>query len=119
MSPTVERSVSCAEYNEIVSNGQPHVLLDVRVARQYEMCALKGAINLPLGQLESHLERVGLMSRGELPIYCICRRGIASEEATRIIQQSIKDGNQVHSVYNIQGGLNSWAKTVDMEFPQY
>jgi adenylyltransferase/sulfurtransferase len=119
MSLTVDQSVSCAEYNELLSKGQPHVLLDVRVARQYEMCSLKGSINLPLEQLESQLERVGLMSRGELPIYCICRRGIASEEATSIIQQSIKDGNAVHSVYNIQGGLNSWAKTVDSEFPQY
>jgi adenylyltransferase/sulfurtransferase len=116
---SVEQSVSCTEYNEVLSKGQPHVLLDVRVARQYEMCSLKGAINLPLEQLESQLERVGLLSRGELPIYCICRRGIASEAATRIIQQSIKDGNPVHSVYNIRGGLNSWAKTVDLEFPQY
>ncbi|KAL3815439.1 hypothetical protein ACHAXA_009184 [Cyclostephanos tholiformis] len=114
-----EQSVSCAEYNDVLNEGRPHVLLDVRVARQYEMCSLKGSINLPLEQLESQLERVGLMSRGELPIYCLCRRGIASAEATRIIQKSIEDGNAVHSVYNIQGGLNSWAKTVDSKFPQY
>jgi len=113
-------NVSCAEYDDVRKSGSPHVLLDVRVARQFEMCSLDGSVNLPLEQLESQLETVGLMSGGELPIYCLCRRGIASAEATRIIQKSIEDdGNAVHSVYNIQGGLNSWVETVDSEFPRY
>ena len=113
-------NVSCAEYDDVRKSGLPHVLLDVRVARQYEMCSLDGSVNLPLEQLESQLETVGLMSGGELPIYCLCRRGIASAEATRIIQKSIEDdGNAVHSVYNIQGGLSSWVETVDSEFPRY
>ena len=116
---TAGRNVSCAEYNDVRKSGLPHVLLDVRVARQYEMCSLDGSVNLPLEQLESQLETVGLISGGELPIYCLCRRGIASAEATRIIQKSIEDGNAVHSVYNIQGGLNSWVETVDSEFPRY
>jgi adenylyltransferase/sulfurtransferase len=114
-----EQNVSCVEYNHLRKNGQPHVLLDVRVARQYEMCSLDGSINLPLELLESQLETVGLMSKGELPVFCICRRGIASAEATAIIQKSIEEGNAVHSVYNIAGGLNSWVDTVDSEFPQY
>lgn len=49
-----------------------------------------------------------------------CRRGLASAEATRIIQKSIHNGNAaIHSVYNIAGGLNSWVVMVDLEFPQY
>lgn len=117
-----ERNISCVKYNEVRKNGQPHVLLDVRVPRQYEMCSLEGSVNLPLDQLESQLEMVGELSKGELPVYCLCRRGIASAEATRIIQkltEGVNVTNGVHSVYNIAGGLNSWAKTVDSEFPQY
>mmetsp|Transcript_15880 Transcript_15880/g.38161 ORF Transcript_15880/g.38161 Transcript_15880/m.38161 type:complete len:621 (+) Transcript_15880:106-1968(+) len=115
-----EQNISCAQYNELRQNNKHHVLLDVRVARQYEMCSLDGSINLPLEHLESKLGIVGELSKGELPVYCICRRGIASAEATRIIQKSIEDGNAIgiHSVYNIEGGLNSWGR-VDSEFPQY
>jgi adenylyltransferase/sulfurtransferase len=116
------QSISCIEYNNNVRNiGQPHILLDVRVPRQYEMCSLDGSINLPLEELESQLDTmVGGLSHGQLPIYCLCRRGIASTDATRIIQKSINDGNAaIHSVYNITGGLQSWVETVDSDFPEY
>lgn len=116
-----EQNVSCAEYDAVRKGGRPHVLLDVRVERQHEMCSLDGAVNLPLERLESELETVGKLSGGRLPVYCLCRRGIASAEAARIIQNSIEDGNanEIHSVYNVSGGLNSWARLVDLEFPHY
>jgi adenylyltransferase/sulfurtransferase len=116
------QSISCIEYNNNVRNiGQPHILLDVRVPRQYEMCSLDGSINMPLEELESQLDTmIGGLSHGQLPIYCLCRRGIASATATRIIQKSINDGNAaIHSVYNITGGLQSWVETVDSDFPEY
>mmetsp|Transcript_24581 Transcript_24581/g.53198 ORF Transcript_24581/g.53198 Transcript_24581/m.53198 type:complete len:650 (-) Transcript_24581:194-2143(-) len=114
-----EQNISCAKYNEV--RDQPHVLLDVRVTRQFDMCSLEGSVNLPLEQLETKLELVGELSNGDLPVYCLCRRGIFSAVATRIIQNAIEDGSakRVHSVYNIAGGLSSWVKTVDSEFPQY
>lgn len=116
-----EQNISCSEYNKIRENGTPHVLLDVRVPRQYDMCALEGSVNLPLVDLESKLEQIGDLSHGELPVYCLCRRGIASAEATRVIRRAIDEQNQtrIHSVYNISGGLNSWVRTVNSDFPQY
>lgn len=116
-----EQVISCVKYNEIRKNGVCHVLLDVRVERQYDMCSLNGSINLPLDQLEAKLEMVGGLCKGELSVYCLCRRGIASAEATRIIQKSIENGKAkgIHSVINITGGLNSWAETVDSKFPRY
>lgn len=116
-----DQNVSCLQYSDVCKKGLQHILLDVRQARQYEMCSLDGAINLPLDGLESQLDTVGQLSRGEIPVYCICRRGIASAEATRILQNSIDDGNAygIHSVYNISGGLNSWVETVDADFPHY
>ncbi len=118
---TARQNVSCLQYKDICKNGQPHVLLDVRQARQYEMCSLDGSINIPLDKLEAHFNRVGQLSRSELPVYCICRRGIASAEATRMLQKYIDNGNdhEIHSVYNISGGLNSWVETVDADFPRY
>ena len=118
---SAEQNISCEKYNEVRTSGQPHVLLDVRVQRQFEMCSLEGSINFPLEQLQEKLDLVKEISKGELPVYCLCRRGIASAEATRIIQKSMEDGDAkgVHSVYNIAGGLNSWVQMVDSEFPQY
>ena len=111
-----ENKISCIKYNEVRQSNMPHVLLDVRVPRQYEMCSLDGSINLPLGQLQSKLDMVDEFSNnGELPVYCLCRRGIASAAAVRVIQESTYKGK----VYNIEGGLTSWVQSVDTEFPQY
>jgi len=111
-----ENKISCVKYNEVRQSNVPHVLLDVRVPRQYEMCSLDGSINLPLGQLQSKLDVVDeLSNNGEVPVYCLCRRGIASAAAVRVIQESKYKGK----VYNIEGGLTSWVQSVDIEFPQY
>jgi len=111
-----ENKISCIKYNEVRQSNVPHVLLDVRVPRQYEMCSLDGSINLPLGQLQSKLEMVDKLSNnGELSVYCLCRRGIASAAAVKVIQESTYKGK----VYNIEGGLTSWVQSVDTDFPQY
>ena len=115
------QNISCNDYNTVREEGTPHVLLDVRVSRQYEMCSLDGSVNLPLEELVSKLEQVEELSGGKLPVYCLCRRGIASAEAVKVIQKAM-DNDQakgIHSVYNISGGLNSWVANVDSSFPSY
>jgi len=116
-----EQHISCKDYNAVRAEGKPHVLLDVRVTRQYEMCSLEGSVNLPLEELTSKLDQVEKLSGGELPIYCLCRRGVASAEAVKILQNAKDDKNAkgIHSVYNISGGLNSWVANVDSSFPSY
>ena len=90
-----------------------HVLLDVRDANQFLMCHLKGAVNVPLVMLEEALQRrrgawpeelLAACSRHasnptqhhdhqQKPfggddverIYVVCRRGIASQAAVRLL----------------------------------
>lgn len=116
-----KQNISCDDYNNLRDEGKPHVLLDVRVTRQYEMCSLEGSVNLPLEELESKIAQVEELSNGELPVYCLCRRGIASAEAVKILQKAKDDDSAkgIHSVYNISGGLNSWVANVDLTFPSY
>mmetsp|Transcript_59971 Transcript_59971/g.89058 ORF Transcript_59971/g.89058 Transcript_59971/m.89058 type:complete len:392 (+) Transcript_59971:490-1665(+) len=116
--------ISCKEYHEKYKskNDKPHVLLDVRVKRQYEMCALDNSINIPLNEIKEKIEEIEKLSdRGTKPIFCLCRRGIASAEATRIIQDAIGSASHdgILSVYNIDGGLNAWVEEVDPSFPKY
>lgn len=115
-----ERVVSCFEYNEVRLGGADHVLLDVRVSRQFEMCSLKGAINIPLARLNDEIERVEELSDGQKPVYCLCRRGIASTEATRLIMEAMSTTHpRIYSVFNISGGLQAWRSEVDSSFPSY
>ena len=137
---TVVTNVSCRDYDQIRKSGVRHVLIDVRPPNQFQMCSLPGAINVPLGQLREDAgtnedqvqdgddddddddETTGrkrvfqLSHRGTDPIYCICRRGIASLAATEIMKGWWSD---LPLVYNVTGGLTSWTKEVDPSFPSY
>ena len=110
-------SISCSDFWNIRQQGIPHVLLDVRVAQQFEMCALDGAINIPLANLQNELDRVAELSGGQKVVYCICRRGIASAEATKLLLDAARSG--IHSVRNVTGGLTAWHDQVDGSFPKY
>ena len=112
-------NISCTDYASIREKGEPHILLDVRVRRQFEMCSLQGAINIPLANLPGELQRVAELSGGVKPVYCLCRRGIASTEATRILSEATKNHPSIHSPKNIRGGLTAWSKEVDPSFPKY
>ena len=114
-----EHRISCQDYNLLRQTNQPHILLDVRIPRQYEMCCLNPSINIPLDELSSKLHVIEEYSRGELEVYCLCRRGVASMEATRILHRYKVEGGKIGAVYNIDGGLNEWVRSVDGEFPWY
>ena len=116
-----ELLISCKAVSTARTIGTPHVLLDVRVSRQYEICSLDNSINIPLVELEANLNKIEDLSDSTKPVYCVCRRGIASAEATRILSEVIAGGNhpRIHSVRNITGGLNVWSSEVDKSFPMY
>lgn len=106
---------SSQEYYKVRQDKISHILLDVRVKEQFELCSLEGAVNIPLGSLEEELDKLQeLTLDGTKPVYCLCRRGIASIEATKKLSKLLPSSN----VYNIKGGLNSW-KTIDPLFPMY
>mmetsp|Transcript_21335 Transcript_21335/g.31581 ORF Transcript_21335/g.31581 Transcript_21335/m.31581 type:complete len:336 (-) Transcript_21335:229-1236(-) len=117
ITPEIKINKSCMEYYQLLMDNTDHVLLDVRVKRQYELCAIKGAVNLELGSLKDNIEQIEALSNsGSKPIYCLCRRGIASAEAARILSEILPSQ---YSVYNIKGGLNAWVSDIDPSFPMY
>lgn len=107
---------TCHEYYEVVKEGQKHLLLDVRVKRQYDLCSLKDSVNIDLGNLNNHLDEIKTLSEnGALPIFCLCRRGIASMEATKMLREQLP----CTAIYNVKGGLNAWKEEIDPSFPMY
>jgi adenylyltransferase and sulfurtransferase len=117
--------ISCQEFYKLqTQQDQQYVLLDVRVKEQFDLCALEKAINIPLERLNENFERIETLSNGwTTPIYCVCRRGIFSVEATNLLNKYIsdttKDKADVKPAKNIRGGLEAWRKVVDDKFPKY
>jgi adenylyltransferase/sulfurtransferase len=117
--------VSCSEYSSVRQRGAAHVLIDVRDRLQFGICALSGALNLPLAELPSlltDLEREISACRSRstsdrVDVFVICRRGVASAEAVQQLGKSAVPPNA--QFFSVHGGLTEWAKTIDPAFPRY
>jgi adenylyltransferase and sulfurtransferase len=116
----LEFHITCQDYR-IMAN-IPHILLDVRVKEQFDLCSLEQAVNIPLEKLQENMAEVEKLTEGwTKPVYCICRRGIFSVEATKLLTEYLASQEEPKKsfVKNIRGGLEAWRKLVDQTFPKY
>ncbi len=72
-------------------------LLDVRTVKEYEEKHLKNAINIPVQNLDSSLNRLEKMKSKPIMVYC--RSGSRSIKASRILE---KNG---FTPLNVEGGI--------------
>lgn len=132
--------------------------VDVRAPAQFDMCHLPHSHSLPLADLlewaaagslkerwrvfltRSLQEDTRALGKGEalsslegVTVYLICRRGIASVQATQLFLSSLTDADGNSSVLstadtartlfvsfvNVDGGLNAYHRQVDKSFPFY
>lgn len=100
------------------------LILDVRPPVQFGICALRGSVSLPLARLlhdcDGALQAAGVQpgggsgGAGGWPlVYVICRRGVDSVAATRLLRA------RGVPAFNVTGGLQAWAREVDGRFPMY
>ena len=85
---------------EIV-NQKETLLVDVRTPEEFTQGSVKNAVNIPLKDLESHIQQF----RGKKNIVVFCRRGNRSAEAKKILQKfdikNVFDGGAWQNVQNL------------------
>ncbi len=86
------------------------ILLDVREPHELEIAAIKGAKNIPLGQIAERMSE--LDSSQEMVIFC--KRGSRSARAIEILASA-----GFKKMKNLKGGINAWAEEVDQSLPLY
>ena len=86
------------------------VILDVREPHEVAICALPGALFIPIGDLPKRMHE--LDSAREIVIYC--KGEIRTGQAFRILQHA---GFQ--KLKALEGGIEGWAEDVDPSMPTY
>lgn len=120
-----ESRISTKEYNEVVVNKKPHVLVDVRPAHHFKIVSLPNLLNIPLSTIETGLPEIstalkkeeedkGVVSESSAQLYVVCRRGNDSQKAVQYLQKM-----GFTSAKDIVGGIESWKQNVDPKFPTY
>lgn len=106
----VELDISVPELMTRLAQTPDLFLLDVREPHELAISALRGAKNIPLGELAARLSE--LDSASEMIIFC--KSGTRSARALELL---ISAG--FRNAKNLRGGINAWARDVDKDLPVY
>jgi sulfur-carrier protein adenylyltransferase/sulfurtransferase len=110
--PGSVRELTAAELKQKIDAGTPLALVDVREEYEWDIVNLGklGAKLIPLGEVA---ERAGEIDRTR-DVVVYCRSGKRSESAIRHLQ-----AQGFTNLYNLKGGINSWATDVDPSMGTY
>lgn len=88
----------------------PPQLLDVREPAEWDICRIEGSQLMPMGSVPAQA--------GELdpqrPLVCICHHGGRSMQVAFFLER-----NGFSQVFNLSGGVDAWALTVDPSMRRY
>ena len=86
------------------------ILVDVRDQWEFDICQIKGAILMPLGEIAKSY--VNLNKDSNIALYC--HSGIRSMHVADFL---LSKGFQ--SLANLQGGIDAWAQEIDTTVERY
>jgi adenylyltransferase/sulfurtransferase len=85
-------------------------LVDVREPGELAVCAIEGALHVPLGELPGRLHEIAR----DRPVVVLCHTGNRSARATEMLRAA-----GFANVRNLAGGIDAWAREVDPAMPRY
>jgi rhodanese-related sulfurtransferase len=91
------------------SRGRP-LLLDVREPWEREICRLPESLHVPMNAVPV---RTGELDR-DADTVVVCHHGSRSFHVAHYLES-----RGFARVYNLQGGVDAWARTVDPSMPMY
>lgn len=86
------------------------ILVDVRETWEYQYCHIEGSLLVPLRQV---MDRTAEFDP-EAEIVVICHHGVRSYRAALLLEQA-----GFSNVYNLQGGVEAWARDADPTMRKY
>lgn len=105
------RKMSARELANRLGAGEDLFLLDVRERPEYDLCHLEGAVLIPIGMIPNNRKRIPT----DRPVVVYCHHGIRSANVAEYLYTQTGMTN----LYNLDGGINAWARDVEPEMAVY
>jgi rhodanese-related sulfurtransferase len=86
------------------------ILLDVREPWEFSICKIEGSVNISMSEPEKLINKLNANDE----IIAICHHGMRSFQVCNYLEN-----NGFNKVLNLDGGIDSWAKTIDTDMAQY
>ena len=103
------RRMSATELADYLEDANP-LLIDVREPWEFEICHIVGSVNIPMNQIPLQLHH--LQEADETVV--ICHHGVRSQHVIHYLEQQ-----DIGSLINLDGGVDAWARAVDLDMPVY
>jgi rhodanese-related sulfurtransferase len=103
-------SVTVTELAAWRRDGTAHILLDVREPHELAVCAVEGAVHIPMGEVPGRLDELPM----DVPLVVMCHHGMRSLQVVGFLRNA-----GWRNAINLDGGIDSWAGQVDAEMPRY
>jgi len=109
--PFAEEQISPHALQQALQEGkQEIIILDVRESLETEICKIEPSLNIPIDELFARKDELA----EDKVIVVVCKFGEQSQLAVDLLKSIGFNG-----VYNLEGGLERWAREVDDNMPQY
>lgn len=108
---TGPQKISAQELASRLALGEDIFLLDVRERPEYELCHLDGAVLLPIDMIPNNRKRIPT----DRPVVVYCHHGIRSANVANYLYAQ----HGLTNLYNLEGGINAWARDIEPEMAVY
>lgn len=98
------------ELKKRLDAGEKPILLDVREPWEFTICKIEGSVNISMSEPEKLINELNANDE----IIAICHHGMRSFQVCNYLEN-----NGFNKVLNLDGGIDSWAKTIDTDIAQY
>ena len=98
------------ELKKRLDAGEKPILLDVREPWEFSICKIEGSVNISMSEPEKLINELNANDE----IIAICHHGMRSFQVCNYLEN-----NAFNKVLNLDGGIDSWAKTIDTDMAQY
>jgi rhodanese-related sulfurtransferase len=102
-------AISVRELADMRSAGKEHTVLDVREARELDICRLEG-LHVPMAEIPAHTDDLPTRE----PLVVICHHGARSQMVVDFLRNAGFD-----NAVNLDGGIDAWACEVDQSMRRY
>jgi rhodanese-related sulfurtransferase len=103
-------AISVRDLADMQAAGKEHAVLDVREARELDVCRLDGALHIPMAEVPARAEELPT----DRPLVVVCHHGARSQMIVDFLR-----GAGFDNAVNLDGGVDAWACDIDQSMPRY
>jgi rhodanese-related sulfurtransferase len=103
-------AISVRELADMRSTGKEHMVLDVREARELDICQLEGALHVRMAEIPARVDDLPTNQ----PLVVLCHHGARSQMVVDFLRNAGFD-----NAVNLEGGIEAWVCEIDQSIRRY